>query len=544
LPSLRGRILRGDEHEGDRVARMKGVALFTGLLIASCGSVQDKPDAAPDADPAAPVIVTITQHWINERGEISGTQDVTDTAPDVAAWIPAPNEMGGFVKRASEKTAAGLAIPDIPPGTTFYLDASSPDLHLMFVTDERELDVKLYSIARRDAVQTTTATNLTLNVANMTAWQDGDTLELYCANVEAFGGLDARTPHVRGWPAAGARQLAVTLDWAQVDRGFFGSRPTPLIDGTKGDSLLISHVRQIGSSNQYPYNAVLATATFGAFTQVDGGSLTLDAAFPATAPVKDAVHFVVRRPDFERHARDIHPDATPTPGFTGGLRIRAQPNDPRHERQVTAAAPSMVFTLFGADTTNLDMGQMVYPRPPAGWSQWIDADHNFRIVRDTPFGIKHTVVVPIRMAAKLTPATAPADVITPIVPRVSPPRSPMINGASFHAAQTLDLQPTRAPISVTWNAPTLIDSAPTIYALRIYRVTRTGEELTDTLVAAIHQPATGRSVAIPWNVFPGVGYYYFVLTAGAEIGEVDARFDDLGRTDSTADTVSGILTLQ
>lgn len=526
---------------------MRGVALLTGVLIASCGSVDVKPDAPPpDSDPLDAVTITFTRDWINERGEISGTEVITGIeAASIVAWIPAPAEMGGFVKRPSENTATGLAIRDIPPGTTYYLDALF-GAHVLVMTDLRAIDVKSYSLGRRDAVSPTTATTLTLNVANLTAWQDGDTLALSCANVDAFGGVDARTPHVRGWPAAGARQLAVTLDWSQVDRGFFGDRRTPLIDGTRGDSLLISHMRQIGSSNQYPYTTVLETAAFASFSQVDGGSLTLDSTFPTTAPVKDAVHFVVRRPDFERHARDIHPDATTVPTFLGGggLTVRAQPNDPRHERQISLFAPSMLFTLFQADPTNLDMGQMVYPRPPAGWSQWLAADHNFQVVRDTPFGLKHTAFASLRVAAKLTPPAAPTDVITPIVPRISPPRSPMINGTSFHVPQTVELQPTRAPVVVTWTPPLLIESAPTVYALTILRITRTGDTLTSTTHAVIHRAATERSLAIPWHLFPEAGYYYFVLTAAAEVGVHDARFDDVGRTDSTADTVSGILTLQ
>jgi hypothetical protein len=525
---------------------MRGVALLTGLLIASCGSVQDRPDAPPpDQEPSDAVTLTFTRSWINERGEIAAVEPINELSADaLVAWIPAPAEMGGFARRTAEATATGLAIRGIPPGTTYYLDALF-GAHVLVMTDLREIEVKSYSLGRREAVSPTTATTLTLNVANLTAWQDGDTLELYCANVDAFGGMDARTPHVRGWPTAGARQLAVTFDWSQVDRGFFGDRRTPLIDGTKGDSLLISHVRQIGSSNQYPYTTVLETAAFASFTQVDGGSLTLDSTFPA-APVKDAVHFVVRRPDFERHARDIHPDATTVPTFLGGggISVRAQPNDPRHERQISLFAPLMMFTLFGAEPTNLDMGQMVYPRPPAGWSQWLAADHNFQVVRDTPFGLKHTAFASLRVAAKLTPPAAPTDVVTPVVPRISPPRSPTINGTSFHAPQTVELQPTRAPIVVAWTPPQLIESAPTVYALTIFRITRTGDTLTSTRLAVINRPATERSLAIPWHLFPEAGYYYFVLTAGAEIGELDARFDDVGRTDSTADTVSGILTLQ
>jgi hypothetical protein len=527
---------------------MRRPALFTCLLIASCGSVKETPDAPPEGGGDSPAVtLTITRNWINERGEVADTQAVTDIGEtDIVAWIPAAGAIGGFEKRTSEKTSTGLAIRDIPPGTTYYLDVESDGFHQLFVSDLREIDVKFYSIERRDAVQTTKPTMLTLNVANLTAWQDDDWLELHCANVDAFGGLRANTPHVRGWPAAGARQLAVTLDWAEVDRGFFGSRPTPLIDGTRGDTLLISHMRRIGSSNQFPHETVLETAAFPAFSQVDGGSLSLDSSFPTSPPVKDAVHFVVRRPDFERHAGDLHPEATIVPTFLGGggVSVRAQPHDPRHERQVSLFAPSMVFALYGADSSNLDMGLMTYPRPRVGWSQWLAADHNFQVLRDTPFGIEHKVFGALRVAAKVTPVTAPMDVVTPIVPRISPPRSPLINNLSFHLPQTIELNATGAPIELTWNAPALIEAPPTVYQLSIVRVTRVADELRDARLAVINRPPPGRSLSIPWHLFPEAGYYYFVLTAGSEVGLHDGRLDDIGRTDSTADTISGILTLQ
>jgi hypothetical protein len=500
---------------------MRAAALFTCLLIASCGNVDSLVDAPPpDSDGgASAVTVTITQNWINERGEVSGVQAVTEALPgDFVAWIPTPGAMGGFEKRTAETTATGLAIRDIPPATTYYLDVVSFGLHQLFVTDLREIDVKFYSLGRRDAVSPTRPTQLTVNVANMIPWLAGDSLAVSCANVDAFGALAESLPHVRGWPAAGARQLAVTFDWAQIDRGFFGERPTPLIDGTKGDSLAISHLRRIESSTKFPYDTVIETTAFGSFTQSDGVGQTLDSAFPATT--------------------------VPTFLGGGGVSVRAQPHDPNHQRQISLFAPSMLFTLFGADPTNLDMGQMVYPRPPTGWSQWLSADHNFQVIRDTPLGLKQTAFASLRVAAKLTPVAPPTDVVTPILPRVSPPRSPMINRLSFHDPQTVELQPTRAPIEVTWNAPQLIESPPTVYALTIFRLTRTRDQLTSTRVALINRPPGDRSISIPWHLFSAAGYYYLVLTAGSDIGAHDPKIDDIGRTDSTADTVSGILTLQ
>jgi hypothetical protein len=527
---------------------MRGAALFTCVLIASCGSVPSAPDEPPPETIDQPAVtITITRNWVDENGELADTEVVTDVvATDIVAWIPAAGAIGGFDKRTAEKTSTGLVIRDIPTGTTYYLDVESSGFHQLFVTDLREIDVQFYSIERRDAVQTTKPTMLTLNVANLTAWQDEDWLELHCANVDAFGGLRATTPHVRGWPVAGARGLAVTLDWSQVDRGFCGTRPTPLIDGARGDSLVISHMRRIGSSTQFPYETAIETAAFPAFSQVDGGTVTLDTAFPASPPVKDAMHFVVRRPEFERHADDLHPDATIVPTFLGGggVSVRAQPHDPRHERQISLFAPSMLFTLFGADSSNLDMGLMTYPRPRTGWSQWLAADHNFQVVRDTPFGIEHTAFGSLRVAAKVTPASAPTDVVTPIVPRISPPRSPMINNLSFHLPQTMEMRTTGAPITVTWNAPALIEAPPTVYSLSIFQVTRVGDELRDARVAVISRPPADRSLSIPWHLFPSAGYYYLVLTAGSEAGLHNAKLDDIGRTDSTADTISGILTLQ
>lgn len=522
---------------------MRGVALSTFGLIASCGEVFDTPDPGSTQDDA--VSITITQNWLNDRGEVTSTSVITDLAvTDVVARIPEPEADGGFETRSAEMTATGMVLRNVPPNTTYYLDVRSFGSRLLFVTDVREIDAKFYSVGRRDPAQPTVPTSLTLNVANMAEWQDGDSLGLYCANIDAFGRLAASQSYVQGWPAAGDRQLALTVDWAQVDRGLFRDRMTPLIDGNMGDSLVISHIRRSLSTTQYVYDAPLETFTFASFTQRDGVNRTLDGGF--TAAAKDAVHFDLKRLEFERYVGDVHPGATTVPGFLGGggVAIHAQANDPRHERLFSPFAPTLLFTLFNAESSNLDMGQMVFPRPPESWSQWLRVSHDFQVIRDTPLGLKQTAVATIGVAAPIMPATAPTDIVTHLEPRISPPRKPFINSTSFHDPQVVALQPTRAPIRVTWDAPLLIDAAPTTYALAILQITRTGTELTSTSVATIFRPASDRSLAIPWQLFPGPGYYYFVLTAASDAGLHDPKFDDIGRTDSTADTISGILTLQ
>src|SRR6185503_14485334 len=101
-------------------------------------------------------------------------------------------------------------------------------------------------------------------------------------------------------------------------------------------------------------------------------------------------------------------------------------------------------------------------------------------------------------------------------------------------------QPTGTPIEIRWEEPVLVTAAPTSYALTIYQLGREGDQVTQTAIATIATPAKARALSIPWQLFPGPGAYYVVLTAIASEGEFDPKLSGPTNTDSAADAVSGI----
>jgi hypothetical protein len=524
---------------------MRGPGLLSCILIAGCGGV-DAPDPekeqTPDTPAPPPVTIKVTLNWLDDSGQITATEDFTGLVIQRAtALIPNAGANGGFDAHVSETTASGPVIRDVPLGTTYTLDVEAAFGRAVYVTDARDLDFKFYELGRHNPAQPTTATPLTVEVANMTAWQDGDRLGFYCARVAAFAGVTQTQVGVSGWPEVGDTSLALTVDWSTVDTGFFHDRKTPLIDGNLGDRLVVVHERRRGSSNDYPYETILETAAFASFTQSDGAARTVSAAFSTTP--QDAVHIKLRQPEFVRYATDIHPDAMVPGGFVGGIDVRAQPADPLRKRMFGHSL-SPVFTLFVAAGAEIDLGQMVYPRVPSSWSQWLHASHDFMIERDTPFGIKQTVRSVIATTLPITPGSPSTDVVTAVAPRISPPRSATLNGAVLSAPHSVPYQPTGAPIEIGWEEPLLVTAAPTSYALTIYQLARTGDEVTQTAIAAIAVPPKARALSIPWQLFPGTGAYYVVLTAIAAEGEHDPKLTGPSGTDSAADVVSGILSLK
>ncbi|HEY0993052.1 MAG TPA: hypothetical protein VGD80_38630 [Kofleriaceae bacterium] len=528
---------------------MRGRCLLTCLLVASCGHVDSPaPDAPEPPDPPPPppqVTLKVTLNWLDDSGQITATEDITSLAVrDVAVLLPNAAARGGFDTRTAEMTTTGLAIRDVPANTTYTLDVPSLAGRLLYVTDARDIDLKFYEVGRHNPLQPTRPTPLTVNANTMTAWQDGDGLTFYCARVNAFGPVAAMQPGVSGWPKVGDTTLALTVDWANIDRGIFQDRMTPLIDGNVGDRLVLSHDRRLGSSTGYPYNTSLETAAFPSFTQTDGAARTVAAAFSTTP--QDAVHLKLQLPEFVRYATDIHPDAKINPDFLagGGVTIRTQPADPAHKRQFSALAPSMVFTLFGAVNVDIDMGQMVYPHVPSSWSQWLGAAHTFIVDRDTPFGIPHRASAVIGTTLPITPGSPATDVVTPVVPRISPPRAATLGGVALSAPHLGLYQPSGPPIEVRWEEPALVDATPTSYSLTLIKLDQSGDKLVPSTLAAIAAPAKSRALSIPWQLFPGTGVYYVVLTAIAAEGEFDPQLGGPSGTDSVADAVSGILTLK
>lgn len=527
---------------------MRSVRLLTCVLIASCGGVES-PDPEPPQPPETPppppqVTLKVTLNWIDDSGQVTATEDITSlVVRDVAALLPSAAAKGGFDTRTAEMTATGLVIRDVP-NTTYTLDVPSLAGRLLYVTDARDIDFKFYELGRHNPAQPTRATPLTVDVSGMTAWQDGDNLVFYCARVNAFGAVAQAQAGVTGWPKVGDTSLALTVDWGNVDRGIFGDRMTPLIDGNMGDRLVLSHGRRMGSSNGYPFDTTLETAGFPSFTQSDGAAQTASAAF-ATTP-QDAVHLKLQLPEFVRYATDIHPDATINPEFLGGggVAIRTQPGDPNRKRQFSPLAPSMVSTLFGAVNVDIDMGQMVYPHVPSSWSQWLGASHSFVIERDTPFGIRHRAFAVIGTTQPITPGSPATDVVTAVAPRISPPRSATLNGVALSAPHLGLFQPTATPIEVRWEEPILVIAPPTSYALTLIKLDQSGDKLVPTTLAAIAVPAKQRALSIPWQLFPGPGVYYVVLTAIAAEGDHDPKFGGPSGTDSVADAVSGLLSLK
>src|SRR5262249_5924589 len=131
-------------------------------------------------------------------------------------------------------------------------------------TAERVIDLGRVVGGRPDGAKITKSpTNLVLDATGLTAYVDGDTLEIFSLGGNTWDILDgyAQMPI-----AAGSTTLtAFTVDLSQLT--FPG-----LIDGGKGDKAVITHVTQAMASG-IPYTTLSQVLTLPSVTMTDGQDL-------------------------------------------------------------------------------------------------------------------------------------------------------------------------------------------------------------------------------------------------------------------------------
>jgi hypothetical protein len=377
----------------------------------------------------------------------------------------------GATRTMVEKCGGGTITIEVNVPILFELANSTPDLGSV-------------SSARPDLALPRSAnpTSVRLDITGMDAWASGDRIRL--ASSQALTNLSAFFSPA---PAIGAMTFSGTAPWLG-----FG-----LPDATKNDVVFV-YQRATTSMGTGANAASLHRATKYArltnLTVVDGVTSSATVALGA-APQTGAVSADLRNAQFAAFAPSVNPDAVLTSFGLGVLAIphsASYPDMPIDE--VTGILSLEPSSPVDADYGTLAYGQFLDPF----WKEVRTVSYAFRVgsVGSDP------VIAVMRSDIPVSALTA-----GPIVPVVSPPKSPRVNGNDAFVTQAgVGLQPT-----IAWSPPAL--GAPTSYVVEIIPAGISSCNMNGQTVGVAAVIHSGTSFKVPPGVLKAELAYRATITA-------------------------------
>jgi hypothetical protein len=474
------------------------LALSPGCSCDPADVDDDLPDAGDDADPGGPV----TGSKIDARVTVAGVVDDPDdlSSAVIEALIP---EGDGYRRIAGTGAADGTFAIDHVPAGRYLLRVD--DLYIL--TSARDIDLGTNRLGRADGVESQLDTEVTVDVQGMTAWQTGDSLDLYVPNSDAqTAGLELS---LEPPPADDDVAIDATFDFAtQVF-------PEVLIDSGAGDEVVVIH-RTVEVDGVESYNAATEVFEPAPLAMTDGQPVTLDGSFSPLA-VDQSVE--VSLPGAAWQAL--------VPGISIGT--------PGEE------LPSISLFASPFATDRGDLGAIFlaeYAPPDAG-------DHSFTLSYGNPFDtgfVSETVGIFVINELGGTPATlafgfaGAADVAGALLPdaapRIGPVASLQVDGADATAPQTISTAP-----EISWSAPA-IGSADS-YTVRINEA----DGGLGTPVASLITTET--RIVIPDALLRSGGVYYVqILAHDDDIDQPSAPFRRTTASSNDSARPSALLTVE
>lgn len=408
---------------------------------------------APRARPLAAVqtrTVTglVSTIWHTTAG--STQLPVNLTGALIEAW--APDGAGGFTQiPATAKRADGTyAIENVPEGPHWVRRAN------VFVwTEGGFVDWSSDIFGRADGVFATLPTKLEIDGGNLNPWQASDTLHWVLPMQGESYALPLATPSAITNPPRATDTALAAFGMNLGDPDFLSG----LLDASKGDQAYLNQlvtqpstgVRTLGRSMVLP---ALTTAD-GSTTAVNSGFLDVSA--NATLNLK------WKRSAYAAQAAAVNPAATIS---STGLGVSAFALPP------SLGTPFDAYTLLEFNTLgsgDLDFGRLRYGSPfPADWNRVVDGFVTFTVRYLAPGA---SVAEPLERGLSSTdlldPATRDNTSLT-LSPRMTPVRSPQVNGRSLFANQ---LAVGTSPV-LTWSAPAT--GVPSYYFVRLLELRANG----------------------------------------------------------------------
>jgi hypothetical protein len=242
------------------------VAWAVAGLLCACGGSSSSPDAGVDAPSVA--TRTVTGHQILHLGTPSGITDLPNdlSHATVAVMVP-PDFKTIYGYGGADGT---FSVPDVPVGEYYFVAGTH-----YFVASGDTLDLDFNLVGRADATFVSSPTNLTFNVTGMTAWQDGDEIEIYSPQSGTLG-FDLEAYATTGAPAPSD----TSLNGMVYDLRYASRNTAP--SASAGDFVTVAHLSK-ATDGTHSYTAMAEMFRPAGLNVTNGSSNTItDAFMPVT----------------------------------------------------------------------------------------------------------------------------------------------------------------------------------------------------------------------------------------------------------------------
>jgi hypothetical protein len=391
--------------------------------------------------------------------------------------------------------ADGTFVIPAAPNARYLLQLGVPPNANYWELSGATVDLPLHGkTGRVDSIEGGDNTVLRLSLSGLDAWKAEDSMQLNAWNA----GLGYWDSSVFGLdPAPTVASTSFTnrdTDWSFL----------PLIDGTKGDKVVVHQNAGATSATGLAYVAAKRATTVSNLTMVSGTTNPMSAAL--TALSQSSLTVDLRAADYTAHRAAAHPSAeAPRSTFIVDARIPTS----------SSAGYGTPDVLWVTIPQNAASGSHTfsYGNPFSGTELFGFYNAGFRVTYDVPNPAGGTL--PYRAAGSLiTMRSLSALAASPVQPALGMVGSPKLNGQDAFPDRTgVGLTPL-----VTWAAPTL--GTPKHYEVAVSRlyvltsVSAWAEKLTTLVIR-------GTQVRIPAGVLQAGQTYYLAITAKRYDGPYD-----------------------
>jgi len=446
--------------------RLGGAFACLALAAAACSS-------------ESPVVIEeVSGTFVYSYWQDDGTKvDVVPAGAAVRALVP--DASGAYQEYPGTVAANGsFVVPGVPQGT-FFLEARSSLSVPAFGehTARSGLDLGRDIVGRKDVMAAGPNTILNVNVTGVDPWQGTDSMALLSSGANlslATGGAVLNPGDTSG----------------QVQYGLNG-RNLPRTADTV-------HVYQLRDAGAVGAGTVRVATRAGSFTSVDVADMVpTDVNVPlSTAPQTGSVAVDWKTSQFETYKLQMAPSGST---YSHELAVEVVPHSTAPMPVLPAAAALLQLSAHDV-TPDQALGSLPYGQSlPSYWKEVRRARYTAVYSLSAAGG---SINADFRASIQVRD---PQPASGAIVPRVSPPRSPRLNGVDAMQNQpTSGLTPTFA-----WSAPAL--GTPTDYVLDLLSVKASGGSTVVTSVYTMR--VLGTQVTVPSGVIKGGTIHVALLTA-------------------------------